>query len=168
MLFSWRLFSCLIMALIITTCHQNPVNERNLIDDFWFWNPELREYAEQRMESAKSKLYTIRDVKKLQAQFKNIQELESFEPTIEIVFARDLIGDCKSAAVLGKWSLRQIGIESRFVDLYGNDVKPHRITMSNDNSIMISNWEVRDITPELWQNEVLSIFSYVPYTRIKE
>ena len=94
--------------------------------------------------------------------------MEDFEPTIEIVFARDLIGNCKSAAVLGQWSLKQIDIESRFVNLYGNGVKPHRICMSIDNTIMITGNEVWKISSELWQNEVLSIFSFIPYTKIKE
>ena len=151
----------------MTTCTTNPVSEKDEVDEFWFWNPELREYAEQRMEQERLKLHTIRDVEKLQVQFKNIWELENFEPTIEIVFARDLIGNCRSAAVLGQWSLKQIGIESRFVDLSGNNVRGHRICMSNDNTIMITNNELWMINSDLWQNEVLSIFSFVPYTRLQ-
>jgi len=169
MFYYLRFVLCLIMVLIgMTTCTTNPVSEKDAVIEFWFWNPDLREYAEQRMEQEKSKLHTIQDIKNLQGQFKNIWELGDFEPTIKIVFARDLIGNCKSAAVLGQWSLKQIDIESRFVNLYGNGVKPHRICMSIDNTIMITGNEVWKISPELWQNEVLSIFSFIPYTKIKE
>ncbi len=168
MLFSCRLFLCLIMALICTMCTTNPVSEKDTIKEFWFWYPELREYAEQRMEQEKSKLHTVQDVKRLQNSFRTIQEIEDFEPTIEIVFARELVGNCKSAAALGKWSLEQIGIESSFYNLSGNGVPSHRVCVSEDKHIMITNNILRNLTAELWQTEVLLLFSHVPYTRIQK
>ena len=163
-----RLFYCLTLVLIVmTSCSTNPMNGGDPTDEFWFRNPDLRAVAEQRMESARMKLHTIQDVKNLQSQFTWILEIEEFEPTIEIVFARNLVGSCKSAAVLGQWSLAQIGIESRFVELSGNNVESHIIVISYNNTIMISNNEVvTGLDSELWQNQVLSLFGW-KYTRIE-
>jgi hypothetical protein len=146
----------------------NPMSATDPINEFWFRHPDLMEYAEQRMATEKLKLHTIKDVKTLQAQFKPIYEIVAFNPTIEIVFARNLVGECKSAAVLGKWSLEQIGIEAVLVDLCGNNIEPHRICMSTDHTILIVNKEVwTGINSELWQNEVFSLFKW-KYNTVKE
>jgi hypothetical protein len=156
------------MVLIATmSCSTNPMSSGEPEDEFWFRHPELKDYAKQRMEQAKLKLHTIQDVKVLQRQFQPITEIVDFEPTAEIVFARDLVGNCKSASVLGQWSLAQIGIPSRLVDLYGNNVSSHRICVSDDNEYMITNCEVCELDPEYWQKQVMSLFGW-KYNRIEE
>jgi len=155
------------MSNIIIGC-SNPVSSNDPTKEFWFRNPQLEAYAHERMEKARLNLHTVKDVKTLQAQFRTITEVQDFEPTIELVFARDLVGNCKSAAVLGQWSLEQIGIESRFVTLKGNGVPSHKIVISRDNTIMISNSEVlTGLDTELWQNQVYSWFGW-KYNRMEE
>ena len=104
---------------------------------------------------------TLSNQTDLQNEFITIWEVENFEPTIEIVFARGLVGNCKSAAVLGKWSLNQVGIKSFYINLYGKNQYPHRVCVTNNYDLIISNNNMINLCGcDLWRNEVLSWFGY--------
>jgi hypothetical protein len=118
------------LVVIFNTCRNPFGHNEDMNDEFWSNNPEMRKTALEKMESAKKNLHTIEDVRQLQKQFRYVAEPTDWVPTIEVLFARDLTDDCDGAAVLGRWSLAQIGMESRIVKLYGNGI--HAVCISND------------------------------------
>lgn len=113
------------------------------------------------------------DVVALQSRFvfqSDSTKTEYGYPSIEKVFASGLKGDCAYAAVLGKWSLSQIGIESTIYILYSDKHEwAHSITVSNDHSILVSNRQVIRIDDvERWQDYIFSSFggSYTKMWRV--
>ncbi len=153
------------LIVVISSC-RNPFGyDGDMNDAFWSNNPEMRKPAREKMESAKENLHTIEDVRQLQKQFRYVAEPTDWIPTIEVLFARDLTDDCDGAAVLGQWSLAQIGMESRIVKLYGHGI--HAVCISNDNTVLISNNEVITIPPHAWKEAVLTWFS-PPYSALRE
>jgi hypothetical protein len=134
-------------------------------DKFWSNHPEMRKTAERKMEETKANLHTLDDVRELQKRFHYEREAVDWTPTIEVLFARDLTDDCDGAAVLGQWSLAQIGIKSRRVDLYGNGI--HEVCISEDNTIMITNNEVVMIPQNEWKEAVLTWFKPA-YTSLRD
>jgi hypothetical protein len=145
------------ITTIITAC-SNPFGPIDQNEQFLADNPTLQKAAQGRMDEAKRSLKTLDDVRALQKKFKYAaQPAGGWTPTIEVLFARDLTDDCTGAAILGKWSLEQIGIKSRVVTLEGNG--EHAVCISEDKSIMISNNSVVDIPPEAWTEAVLTWFT---------
>ena len=93
--------------LISTTDCGKSINQADI------WTDELRDSVNQQMESVSAQLHAIDDVALLMKEFHYIPEPYEFEPTVSMVFARDLTGDCQSSAILGQWALKQIGISAR-------------------------------------------------------
>ncbi len=165
-LFLYIAHAALFSLFLIHSSCRNPFGyDEDMNDAFWSNNPEMRKPAREKMESAKENLHTIEDVRQLQKQFRYVAEPTDWIPTIEVLFARDLTDDCDGAAVLGQWSLAQIGMESRIAKLYGNGT--HTVCISNDNTIMITNSEVVAIPPHAWKEAVLTWFR-PPYSTLRE
>jgi hypothetical protein len=155
-----RLFSiaALFCMMIVMNACSNPFGPVDENERFWEDNPSLQKAAQDKMNEAKKSLKTLDDVRALQKKFKYAAQLTGgWTPTIEVLFARDLTDDCTGAAILGQWSLEQIGIKSRIVTLEGNGA--HAVCISEDKSIMISNNTVVDIPPEAWVEAVLTWFT---------
>lgn len=152
------------MMMMISACG-NPVGYSDMNDEFLSYHPEMRKIAVQKMEEAKANLHTLDDVRELQKHFHYVYEPVNLVPTIEVLFARDLTYNCVGAAVLGQWSLAQIGIKSRRVDLYGDGI--HEVCISDDNTIMISNNEVVMIPQKEWKEAVLTWFKPA-YSSLKD
>jgi len=117
--------------------------------DFFKRFPEYREYAELRMEQERDALHNphyspLHNVSVLMGKFRYLPELVDYELDILIIFARDLQGDCDTAAILGEWALEEIGIPARRMNMKipGGD---HQICISNDNKVFITLNDVVEI-----------------------
>lgn len=152
--------------MIIGACG-NPVGniDNDMNTEFWSNHPEVHKTALEKMEEAKANLHTLNDVREFQKRFHYETESVDWQPTIEVLFARDLTDDCDGAAVLGQWSLAQIGIKSRIVNLYGQGI--HTVCISEDNTIMITNDQVVTVPQEVWERAVLTWFT-PEYKTLKE
>ena len=129
-----------------------------------------RASAEHDMAVRAATLNTIDDVRIFMWEFTYIPEPIDWWPTIYVVFARNLSGDCQSAAVLGKWALKQIGISS---DIYilssGGNRSSHVIAVSKDGTIIISNNELLLVADDSqWRDAALNLPGYKPYTSIRK
>lgn len=106
------------------------------------------------MEAEAQRLETIYDVKRLMLTFVWTSDgFLDWQPWIETMFSRRFNDDCDGAAVLGKWALEKIGVESRIVRLWKTGSRfGHSVCISNDNKYMVSNDEVHMLDGDFPQN----------------
>ena len=98
--------------------------------------------SSQRTEMAQTQasLHSLADVAVLMKRFV-YTDYQPFAPSIETVFASQLRGDCKTAAVLGQWALNSIGMPARIVSLSRDD-DYHAVAVALDGTVFISNNDV--------------------------
>lgn len=153
--------------LLMMNCARNPMapepTDPNVI--FWQNHVELLAPARAQMEADRALLINVDSVRSLMWRFQYVSEIQPFLPTIETVYARNLCGDCQTAAVLGKWALECIGIEASLTMLKGEGRQPHMITLSNDHRLFISNRDVVWLPETGWENSILKSFT-PPYETI--
>ncbi len=123
--------------------------------------------VKKRMSKAKEELHTLEDVRELQRQFEYKDYDKEWITTIETLFYYDLYDQCDGAAVLGKWSLEQIGIPARIAELVYKPKDPnkrifHSICMSDDNHIFITNKYVCEIFGDNW---IEAVFTFPLFDR---
>jgi len=112
-------------------------------------------------------LKDLGDVRSLQARFVWTRDDSYGFPTIVDVFrnyvpgARLIKGDCASAAVLGQWSLSNIGIPATKYMLWSSNAPVgHSICISDDHRIVIGNISVVEIEPgDNWQANVFALWN---------
>ena len=83
-------------------------------------------------------LNTLEDARQFMKLFEYQTDSRRDYPNINEVFDNNFVGDCKTASVMAKWALGQIGIPARIIVMYyhkGED--SHAITVSNDNTLMV-------------------------------
>lgn len=106
------------------------------------------------MDETAARLHTLSDVRAVQSQFRSRPDSSVGIPTASRVFRNGLAGDCASAAVLGQWSLAQIGIPATVYAMWNPAHEwGHMITISDDGAILISNRDVIELHGdplELW------------------
>ncbi len=118
-------------------------------------------YAQLLMARAAAGLHDLGDVRDLQARFIWQQDNSYGYPTIVQVFQNYLRGDCASAAVLGQWSLDNIGIPATKYMLWSSNAPVgHSICISDDHRIVIGNITVVEIEPgDNWQANVFALWN---------
>lgn len=112
-------------------------------------------------------LKDLDDVRSLQARFVWTRDDSYGFPTIVDVFrnyvpgARLIKGDCASAAVLGQWSLSNIGIPAtKYMLMSSREPIGHAICVSDDHRIVIGNISVVEIEPgDNWQSNVFALWN---------
>jgi hypothetical protein len=136
----------------------NPMSYEDHQNTNWKKDSAEVERVHQLIEKVSLDLKTLDDVWELQRQFVYIPEKREWDSTIETIFHYGLGGECEEAALLGRWSLEQIGIQSRFLRLYAEEHKSitHVTTMSMDNHVFITNQYVCTIEGPNWQEAVFT------------
>ena len=123
-------------------------------------NPVGPDKIDRLMEETAARLHTLSDVRTLQSQFQSRPDSSAGLPTPYQVFQNGLRGDCASAAVLGAWSLGVIGMPAS-VYLLMSPEWGHRIAVTDDGTVMISNRQVIELDdPANWQGEVMERFGF--------
>lgn len=118
-------------------------------------------FAKWNMARAAAGLHDLDDVRNLQARFVWQQDNSYGYPSIIEVFQNYLRGDCASAAVLGQWSLSNIGIPAtKYMLLSSTEPIGHAICVSDDHRIVIGNVSVVEIEPgDNWQANVFALWN---------
>ena len=148
---SW-LAACTLLYSIAAGACSNPVSPEEKIDRL--------------MAETAARLHTLEDVRAVQSQFRSRPDSSLGLPTARRVFLNGLAGDCASAAVLGQWSLAQIGMPAT-VYLLNSPEWGHCIAVTDDGAVMISNRDVVElIDPANWTTEVMAMFGNA-YTEIR-
>ncbi len=109
----------------------------------------------------KKEIRTVDDVIKIVNSFKWRKETIDWFPWIITIINARMKDDCDGAAILGKWLLENIGIESEVLHLFkSNWIEGHAICVSKDKKIMISNQNFISINPNNWKFDVLKMFDF--------
>ncbi len=148
------------MMMLMMSC-SNPISpepkDPNAV--FWAAHPELITSTDASMKAEQARLINIDNVRSLMWRFTYVPEIEPFLPTVKTVFARNLCGDCQSAAVLGQWALECIGIEASLAVLKGSGMLPHMIALAGNHRIFVSNTQVVYLPETRWETSLLKAFT---------
>ena len=127
---------------------------------YWIWHLPWLWITHDKMKLIKATLKTKADVRLLMRQFIWTEDrFIDWQPWIITLFHKQFKDDCDGAAVLAKWALHQVGVESRIIRLWKKgSTEGHSVCVSNDNKIIISNDDYSDIDKTPFPQNVYDYF----------
>ncbi len=141
-----------IIILLLTSCSKNMPYEPS-------------QGALDSMNETVEALHTIDDVKAFMLRFVPDEDLALLEPTIEVIFANNFHGDCKTAAIMAQWACEIIGYDAILVDVWEYEIGKalgHQICIAwnkPDEWHLFSNNEYGLINAGDWRTPVLEYFN---------
>ena len=121
-----------------------------------FWLVHLNKIGEARkeMEAIKSlKLETLMGLLKWTED-----TLKDWVQWPSTLIYNDFKGDCDDAAKLAYWWFKNHGIKAEILNLY-NSKEGHTICVTRDRTKMVSNGNVIELNPAIWEAEIMQYFN---------
>lgn len=133
----------------------------NFFMNVFYWILHFNHYKEAKEYKEKIRVDSIKDVKYYMAIFKWTEDKPwDWMPWVITMCARKLEDDCDGAAILGRYLLFKIDINSDLVVCSKGGVVKHMVCVSSDRTIMITNNDVIDISsPSHWKEVIINKFN---------